>query len=133
MRVELLISTDGLGCEAKIRSIQEDEFSSICVGSFIIWYNPNCDVILSTEIPSEVLLSLSYQWLSLALKSLRTTRKNGFFFENKPRVTTKLSEMLQNHLETDVVIWKCKKTTKFVAYYEIKSNEFFYQMDISDF
>ena len=133
MRVELLISTDGLGCEAKIRSIQEDEFSSICVGSFIIWCNPNCDVILSTEIPSEVLLSLSYHWLSLALKSLRTTSKNGFFFENKPRVTTKLSEMLQNHLETDMVIWKCNKTTKFVAYYEIKSNEFFYQMDISDF
>ena len=48
-------STKKLGCKVKIRSIHEDEFSSICIGLLIIWYKPNCHAILSIEIPIELL------------------------------------------------------------------------------
>ena len=95
--------TDRLGCEVKIRSIHVDEFSSICVGSFIIWWNPNCDVILSTVIPSEVMLSLSCHWFQLALKSPRTTSKNSFSLRLNPGSFQKI---LQNRPETDYVIYK---------------------------
>ena len=47
-------------------------------------------MILSSEIASIVLLSVSVHWLSLALKSPITTSKNGFFFEIKSSVILKL-------------------------------------------
>ena len=62
--------------------------------------------------------SVLCSWLSLALKSPRTTSKNGFSSETKTRVISKLSEKLQNCLETDYVTVKCNKTTKFVSYYQ---------------
>ena len=49
------------GCDGKIRSIHEEELSRICVGSLIICYSPNCDVIFSNTLPWEVVLSLKYQ------------------------------------------------------------------------
>ena len=84
-------------------------------------------MILSAEISLEMLVSLSCDWLSLELKSPRTTNKNGFFFETKSRVISKLSE----NVAKLSFLWmtrrsvKCNETTKFVDYYQIKSNAFF--------
>ena len=72
-------STDNLICKAKVWSTNQDEFLSICVGVLIIWCNPDCDVILSNEIFSVVLLSL-------------TTSKYGIPFESESPVISKLSE-----------------------------------------
>ena len=47
-------------------------------------------MILSSEIASIGLLSVSGHWLSLALKSPITASKNGFFFEIKFSVISKL-------------------------------------------
>ena len=71
--------TDSLVCKAKVWSTNQDELLSICVGALVIWCNPNCDVILSTEIFSGVLLSL-------------TTSKYGIPFESESTVISKLSE-----------------------------------------
>ena len=60
----------------KTKSIHEDEFSRICVSSFIIWCNPNWDATFSTEIPSKVLVSWLYQCLSFTLKSPKATKKS---------------------------------------------------------
>ena len=43
-----------LGWEVKIRSIQEEDESKMCVGSLMIWLNPNCDVICSILLPSKL-------------------------------------------------------------------------------
>ena len=47
-------------------------------------------MILSSEIASIGLLSVSGHWLSLALESPITASKNGFFFEIKSSVISKL-------------------------------------------
>ena len=43
-----------LGSDVSMRSIHEEEVSSVCVGSLITWCNPNCDVMLSITFPSKV-------------------------------------------------------------------------------
>ena len=65
--------------------MHENEFSRICVGSFIISCDLNWDVIFSTEIPSKVLVSWLYQYLSFALKSPIATSKYGLFSDNFQR------------------------------------------------
>ena len=57
------------GCYVNIKSIPEKEFCNKCVGSFINWCNPNWEVILSTALPSKLVLSWLYQLQDLALKS----------------------------------------------------------------
>ena len=60
-------------------SISEEELSEICVGSFMIWFNPNYDVTFSNAFPREVVLSLEFQNFDFALKLPITTKSNGFF------------------------------------------------------
>ena len=67
------------GCEVNIRSIHEEEDSNIWVGSSIIWCQPNCDVIFSIALPSVVVVSFLQQLLDFALKSPRSTARNGLF------------------------------------------------------
>ena len=94
-------STDTLGSEVKIKPTHEDDT--------VMWY-------FQQKFPS-----LSCHWLNLGLKSMGTISKNGFSFRLNPGY----QKMLQNCLETDQAICKCNKTTKFVAYYQIKSSAFF--------
>ena len=67
------------GCEVKIRSMNEEEDSNLCVGSFIIFWRPYWDVTFSSVIPFELFLSCLNQLLDLPLKSPRTTTKNELF------------------------------------------------------
>ena len=57
---QLLLSDDSMirvGWDANIMSIQDEEFSKICLGSFITCYNPHCDKIFSIALPSKFVLS----------------------------------------------------------------------------
>ena len=62
-------STTIFGCDVNIKSIHAEEFCNKCVGSFINWFNPNWEVILSMVLPSKFILSWLYQLLDLALKT----------------------------------------------------------------
>ena len=65
--------------------------AKMCVGSFITWCNPYCDVTFSNAFPWEVVLSLQYQNLDFALKSPITTRRKGFLRDNFSKFNSKLS------------------------------------------
>ena len=54
----------------------------MCIGSFMTWCDPNCDVTFSNAFPWEAVLSLQYQILDFALKSPIAARRKGFF-QNK--------------------------------------------------
>ena len=60
-----------------IRSIYEEEFASICVGSLIISCNPSCEVTLSLVLPSK--LVLLHQFEDLALQSRIAVDRKEFF------------------------------------------------------
>ena len=85
------------GCHANMRSIFEGELCKICVGSFMTWCNPNCDVTFSNAFPWEVVLSLQYQHFGFALKSPIATRRKGFFRDKVPEFNSKLS----------INVWRC--------------------------
>ena len=68
-----------LGWEVNIKSMQEEEFPRMWVGSLINCCRPNCEITASILEPSYVVLLCSYQVEDLALKSPRTTVKNGFW------------------------------------------------------
>ena len=63
----------------KIRSIYGDESPIKCVGSLIIYFNPNWEVTPSILEPSYLVMSILYQRLVFTLKSARTTVKKGLF------------------------------------------------------
>ena len=67
-----LESTTKPGCDVKMRLIQDEE---TCVGSFMIWWKPYCEVENSISAPSVVVLSLIYQFLDFILKSPRVSSK----------------------------------------------------------
>ena len=78
------------GCDANMRSIREEEFFKICIGSFMTWCNPKCDVKISNAFPWEVVLSLQYQHFDSPLKSLIATRGKELFRD-------KVSKLSQNY------------------------------------
>ena len=84
-------STTKFGYDVKMRSIQDEEFSKTCVGSFMIWWSPNCEVRNSIFAPSQVVLSLIYQLLDFILKSPSTTVKSELDSARVSRVSSKLS------------------------------------------
>ena len=45
-----------LGTDVNMRSIHEEELSTICVGSSITWCNPNYDVMLSITLQKLIYL-----------------------------------------------------------------------------
>ena len=47
-----------LSCGVKIKSVQVNELSNVCVEFFIIWCNPICEVSLSIFVLSKLVLSL---------------------------------------------------------------------------
>ena len=73
-----------------MRTIHEDELCKICVGSFMTWCIPNCDVKLSNTFPWEVVLSLQYQNFDFALKPPIATRRKGFFGDEFAEFSSKL-------------------------------------------
>ena len=79
------------GWDVESRSIHEEEFCNIFVGSLINWYNPSCEVILSIVLPSKVVLSLFYQFVDLALKSPMYVIQKGYFCAKILSVISKLS------------------------------------------
>ena len=84
-------SISKLGWELKIKSIHEEELFKICVGSLISWCKPFCEVTASIFLPSSLVISLLYQLLDLALKSLRATIKKRFFWARVSKVNSKMS------------------------------------------
>ena len=82
------------GWVVKIRSIHEDESPIICVGSLIIYSNPNWEVTPSILEPSYVVMSLLYQRLVFTFKSPRTKRRysvrKGFYTITESRFNSKL-------------------------------------------
>ena len=90
-----------MGWDVKTKSIHEDEFSRICIGSFVIWYNPNWDATFSTEISSRVVVSWLYQWLSFVLKSPITTSNYGYFWITCPRLIQSSVKITKIHFEFD--------------------------------
>ena len=79
-----------------MRSIHEEELCKICVGSFMTWCNPNCDVKLSNAFPWEVVLSLQHQNFDFALKSPIATKRKGFFRDKVSKSNSKLSINVSN-------------------------------------
>ena len=67
-----------LDCEQKSKSMHDEEFPIICVGSLMSCCNPKFDVKPSILEPSYVVLSDLHQVFSLALKSPKITIKKGF-------------------------------------------------------
>ena len=68
------------GWSVKIRSIQEELFFCIWVGSFISCWNSSEEVCANNLVPSVVLVSLDYQEDDLVLKSPVITDKYGLRF-----------------------------------------------------
>ena len=68
-----------VGWEVNIKSMQEEEFPKMWVGSLINCCRPNCEVTASILEPSYVVLSCLYQFEDLLSKSLRATVSNGFW------------------------------------------------------
>ena len=79
------------GCEVNIRSIHEEEDSNIWVGSLIIWCKPNYHEIFSIALPSVVVMSFLHQLLDFALKSPRSTTRNGLFCTADSRFSSRFS------------------------------------------
>ena len=84
-------STTKFGWEAKIESMQEDFPPIIWVGSWISYSNPSWDVIPSILVLSWVVLPKGYNPYVCALKSPRTTIKNGFLRVTESTVSWSLS------------------------------------------
>ena len=84
-------STTKFGCDGKMRSIQEEEFSKTWVGLFMIWLNPYCEGANQIFEPV-VVLSLIYQFLDLILKSPSTIIKCELDSARVSRISSKLSE-----------------------------------------
>ena len=84
-----------VGWEVNIKSIQHEEFSKTCVGSFITRYNPHCDEIFNIAIPSKFDWSC-LQVSNLALKSPRRTMIYGAFCITQSRVGCKVLEKDSN-------------------------------------
>ena len=61
--------TDMFNWSVKIRSIQEDLFFCISVGSFISCWNPSKEVRANNLVHSVLLMSLDHQEVNLPLKS----------------------------------------------------------------
>ena len=70
-------SITNLGCDVKIKSVQENDVFKICAGSLIIWCKRFCEVNLSIFAPLNLVLSLMQQLHNSALKSPNTAVKNG--------------------------------------------------------
>ena len=68
-------STTKFGCDVKMRSIQGQEISEICIGSSMIWMNPYCEVTNSIYAACVVVLSLIYRFFDFILKTLSATIK----------------------------------------------------------
>ena len=83
-------STTKLSCDVKIKSIQEEESATRCVGSLISCNNPNWEVIASILEPSFDVLSPLNQRLDLILKSPRTTVKKWLFAVTASMLNLKL-------------------------------------------
>ena len=84
------------GFDVKIKSIQEEESATRCVGSLISCCNPNWEVIASILESSYDVSSPLNQRLDFILKSPRTMVKNGLFAVTAPMFNSKL--LIQNHL-----------------------------------
>ena len=78
------------GWDVKIRSIHEEEFGNICVGSLIIWCNASCEATFSILLPSKLVLLLLYQFQYLSLKLPITANRKGFFCARSSNVISKL-------------------------------------------
>ena len=63
----------------KIRSIHEDEFGKICVGSQVSWLKPKDKVIVFTWLPSLVFRLFLHQEDNRTLNSPVTNIKRGFW------------------------------------------------------
>ena len=83
--------TTKFGCDVKIRSIQHEEFSKTCIGSFMIRWSPYCKVTNSIFAPSVVVLSLIYQFFDFIFKSPSATIKSELDSVRLFRVSSKLS------------------------------------------
>ena len=94
-----LESTTKFGCDVKMRSIQDEEFSNTCVGSFLIWRTPNCEVTNSILAPSVVGLSLMYQFLDFIFEFPSTTTKS----ELDSRVSIVISKLSANFSKLSLV------------------------------
>ena len=90
-----------LGWDVKIKSMQGTELLKICVGSFIVWLRLNWEVARSTLGPSKVVLSFWYQSWILALKSPKTTIRNGLLFP----VCSKLSAKFLMKFLNSSFVW----------------------------
>ena len=77
--------------EVNIKSMQEEEFPKMWVGSLINCCRPNCEVMALILEPSYVVLSCLYQVEDLVLKSPRATVVNGFWLLILSNVSCKLS------------------------------------------
>ena len=66
----------------------------MCVGSLMIWLNPNCDVICSILLPSKLVWSFAHQFVDFTLKSLIATRRKGLFCARLSKVLSKFSQKL---------------------------------------
>ena len=84
-------SVIGFGCEVNIRSIPEEEDSNIWVGSLTIWCKPNYNEIFSIALPSVAVMSFLHQLLDFALKSPRSTARNGLFCTTDSRFSSRFS------------------------------------------
>ena len=49
-------------CDVKIKSMEEDKISNMCVGFLIIWCKPICEVSVSIFAPSMLVSSLNHQF-----------------------------------------------------------------------
>ena len=67
------------GWEVNIKSMQEEEFPKMWVGSVINYCRPNWEVTASNLEPSYVVSSCLYQFQDFVLKWPGTTVRNGFW------------------------------------------------------
>ena len=109
-------STTKFGCDVKMRSTQNKEFSKTCVASFMIWWSPYCEVANSIFLPFVVVLSFTYQFLDFILKSPSTAIKCELDSARVSRVSSKLS----------VVFSKPSLAFKAITRILIKRNKFKY-------
>ena len=76
--------------------------SKTCVGSLMIWLNPNCKVTCSILLPLELVCSFAHQFVSCALKSPIATKRN--FAQGYLRFSQNFYKIFQKSLETDLLI-----------------------------
>ena len=77
--------------KVNIRSMHEEEYSNIYVGSLITWWKPNCDEIFSIALPAIVVTSFLRQLLDLSLKSPSTTTKEELFCKADANFSSRFS------------------------------------------